>query len=85
MMFQVYGTEHQALVTVEAFNMWRKTKLNLVAMDVLDSEDPAHSDPFVVHGDPERLYIRDQLTGFIRFKKKYVGEDVQKYPQNKKK
>ena len=83
MMFQVYGAKHQALVTVEAFNMWRKTKLNLVAMDVLDSENPEHSDPFVVHGDPERLYVRDQLTGFIRFKKNYVGEKVAKYPTRK--
>ena len=83
MMFQVYGTKHQALVTVEAFNMWRKTKLNLVALDVLDSDDPEHSEPILIHGEPERLYIRDQLTGFIRFKKNYVKEDVSKYPNSK--
>jgi hypothetical protein len=80
MMFQVYGKKHQALVTVEAFNMWRKTKLNLVALDVLDSDQPEHSEPILVHGEPERMYIRDQLTGFIRFKKNYVTDDVEKYP-----
>jgi hypothetical protein len=81
MMFQVYGSKHQALVTVEAFNMWRKTKLNLVALDVLDSDHPEHGDPILVHGEPERLYIRDQLTGFIRFKKNYLKENVEKYPK----
>jgi len=81
MMFQVYGTKHQALVTVEAFNMWRKTKLNLVALDVLDSTNPEHMDPILIHGEPERLYIRDQLTGFIRFKKDYLKDDVVRYPK----
>ncbi len=84
MMFQVFGRDRQALCTVEAFNRSGKTKLNLVALDVLNSDDPAHADPILVHGSPERLYIRDQLTGFIRFKKNYVEGSVQRYPRRKR-
>jgi hypothetical protein len=80
MMFQVYGRDRQALVTVEAFNKSGSTKLNLVAMDILDSDDHEHQNVVLVHGDPERLYIRDQLTGFIRFKKNYLDGEVRKYP-----
>ena len=80
MMFQVYGTERQALVTVEAFNKSGKTKLNLVALDILDSDEAEHQNVVLVHGDPERLYIRDQLTGFIRFKRNYLTEKISKYP-----
>ena len=81
MMFQVYGRDRQALVTVEAFNKSGKTKLNLIALDILNSEDPDHQGVILVHGDPERLYIRDQLTGFIRFKKNYLDGNVQRYPK----
>lgn len=81
MMFQVYGRDRQALVTVEAFNKSGSTKLNLVAMDILDSDHPEHQNVVLVHGDPERLYIRDQLTGFIRFKKNYIRDNVSKYPR----
>ena len=80
MMFQVYGRDRQALVTVEALNKSGKTKLNLIALDILDSDVPEHQNVILVHGDEERLYIRDQLTGFIRFKKNYLDGNVSKYP-----
>ena len=50
-------------------------------MDILDSDHPEHQNVVLVHGDPERLYIRDQLTGFIRFKKNYIHDNVSKYPR----
>ena len=79
MNFQIYGSKYQSLVTVEAINKRGKTMLNMVALDVLDSELPEHQEPYLVHGKPERLYIRDQLTGFIGFKKNYLKENVPKY------
>ena len=36
MMFQVYGSKEQALVTVEAVKTRGKTRFNLLALDVLN-------------------------------------------------
>ena len=69
MAFQVYGSEHQGLVVTEAVKKRGKVGLVFVSLDVLDVDD---AETIVVHGDDSRLYIRDQLTGFISFKKRYV-------------
>eukprot|EP00949_MAST-11_sp_MAST-11-sp1_P003880 g3880.t1 len=69
MAFQVYGKEKQGLVVVEAVKRRGKVGLVFVSLDILDSDE---TDPIVIHGDESRLYIRDQLTGFVSFKKKYI-------------
>jgi hypothetical protein len=70
MNFQLYGTKHQGMCTVEAINKKGSIKLNLVAVDVLTDDNI--SEPILVYGEETRLYIRDQLSGFVSFKHKYL-------------
>ena len=73
MMFQVYGSKEQALVTVEAVKTRGKTRFNLLALDVLNSSDPELSGgPLLVHGKDKRLHVREQLHEFIGLKHRYL-------------
>ena len=77
MCFQVYGEKHQALCTVEAINNRGNIKFNLIMLDILTAgEDESLQDSILVYGNPERMYVRDQLTGFIDFKRNYLADPV---------
>ena len=67
MNFQLYGRKNQGLCTVEALNKKGSIKLNLIAIDVLTDDNL--TEPILVYGEEDRLYIKDQLSGFINFKK----------------
>ena len=73
MCFQVYGEKHQAMCTVEAINDRGKIKFNLIMLDILTAHDNEElQDPILVYGNEDRMYVRDQLTGFIDFKRNYL-------------
>eukprot|EP00943_MAST-04B_sp_MAST-4B-sp1_P001779 g1779.t1 len=75
MCFQVYGDKHQAMCTVEAINDRGKIKFNLIMLDVLTAgDDESLQDPILVYGNEDRMYVRDQLTGFINFKRNYLND-----------
>ena len=77
MCFQVYGEKHQALCTVEAINNRGNIKFNLIMLDILTAgEDESLQDSILVYENPERMYVRDQLTGFIDFKRNYLVDPV---------
>lgn len=73
MVFQVYGSAHQALCTVEAVNIRGALKFNLITLDVLT--DDTQKEPVLIAGKEDRMYVRDQMTSFVALKKKYVGSD----------
>ena len=46
-------------------------------LDILTAgEDESLQDSILVYGNPERMYVRDQLTGFIDFKRNYLADPV---------
>ena len=72
MNFQLYGVEKQAMCTVEAINHRGTIKFNLIMLNILN--DPDYTEPILIHGNEDRIYIRDQLSGYISFKKSYVDQ-----------
>ena len=70
MNFQLYGAEKQAMCTVEAINHRGTIKFNLIMLNILN--DPNYTEPILIHGNKDRIYIRDQLSGYVSFKKNYI-------------
>ena len=69
MLFQVYGREQQAVVSVEAEKRKGQTQFNLIVVDLTTRADVP---PVLVKGKQEHLYVADQLRGFLDFKKRYI-------------
>jgi hypothetical protein len=70
MLFQTHGSKNQGMVTVEAVKKNGQTVFKLIALDMLTTDE--YDDPLLVDGTEDRLYVRDQLAGFVDFKKMYV-------------